>query len=108
MKLSECTPRQKKAYTNIYHAANWLIGGLENTILDYAPEDEERINAEALLKDHDALVQELYYRATTEIYGDGYCCFDPRATQKYLREINFCGTEWLMARCEARVKKCGY
>ena len=31
MKYADCNARQKKAYRNIYHASNWLLGGLENT-----------------------------------------------------------------------------
>ena len=34
MKLSECTPRQRKAFLNIKYASYWLIGELENTLLD--------------------------------------------------------------------------
>ena len=37
MKYADCNARQKKAYRNIYHASNWLLGGLENTMLDKIP-----------------------------------------------------------------------
>ena len=46
--------------------------------------------------------------ATTAIYGDGYCCFNPATVQKELRDINFCGKEWLMERCDKRITKEGY
>ena len=94
MKYADCNARQKKAYRNIYHASNWLLGGLENT-------------AKATLADHDGLVAELYRMATTDIYDDGSCCFS-QAAGSYLKDIRFCGKEWLMARCEARIKKAGY
>lgn len=32
MKISEMNARQKKAFYNVYWAANDLIGGLENTL----------------------------------------------------------------------------
>ncbi|MBR0198575.1 MAG: hypothetical protein IJQ42_00230 [Oscillospiraceae bacterium] len=45
--------------------------------------------------------------ATTDVYDDGSCCFS-HAAASYLKDIRFCGREWLMARCEARIKKAGY
>jgi len=108
MKLSECNARERKAFLNIKHAANDLLGGLENTMMDYAETDEEYKRAEALLKDHDALVKALYDMATTAIYGEGYCIFNRATVQKELRDINFCGTDWLMERCEKRITKEGY
>lgn len=107
MKLSECNARQKKAFINIKNAANWIIGGLENTMLDYLPSDEDYKNAQARLSDHEGLVAEIYDAAITEIYGDGFMGFG-KEVEKYLKDIRFCGKDWLMARCEARVKKCGY
>ena len=61
----------------------------------------------ATLANHDGLVAELYSMATTDIYDDGSCCFS-QAANSYLKDIRFCGKEWLMARCEARIKKSGY
>lgn len=108
MKVSEMNARQKKAFFNIKHAANDLLGGLENTMLDNGKDTDEYKSAAALLNDHDRLVKTLYANATTAIYGDGFCCFNPATVQKELRDINFCGTEWLMERCERRICKEGY
>ena len=107
MKTADMNARQKKAFYNIYHAANWMIGGLENTLQDNDPDSEEYKSAAAALADHDGLVAELYRAATTELYDDGSCCFSASAA-KALKDIRFCGKEFLMARCEARVKKMGY
>ena len=107
MKYADCTPRQKKAYRNILHASNWLLGGLENTMLDNPEGSEEYENAKATLADHEGLVNELYRMATTELYDEGSCCFNASAAS-YLKDIRFCGREWLMERCEARIKKSGY
>ena len=63
MKYADCNARQKKAYRNIYHASNWLLGGLENTMQDNAEGTEEHENAKATLADHDGLVAELYRMA---------------------------------------------
>ena len=107
MKVSEMNYRQKKAFYNIYHASNWLLGGLENALLDNPEGSEEYENAKAALADHDGLVNELYRMATTELYNDGSCCFNANAAS-YLKDIRFCGKEFLMERCEKRIKKAGY
>lgn len=107
MKLSECNARQKKAYINIYHACNWIIGGLENQMQDSAPGHPEYESAKKALEDHAGLVEELYQAATTDVYDEGCCEFGAGA-EKYLKDIRFCGKAWLMERCEARVKKAGY
>ena len=76
-------------------------------MLDYPEGSEEYERAKATLANHDGLVAELYSMATTDIYDDGSCCFS-QAANSYLKDIRFCGKEWLMARCEARIKKAGY
>ena len=108
MKVADMNARQKKAYFNIKHAANDLLGGLENTMMDNAPGSEEYERAKRDLANHAGLVGQLYTMATTAIYGDGYCCFNPQTVEKELREINFCGREWLEERCERRITKEGY
>ena len=107
MKYSECNARQKKAFANIYHASNWLLGGLENTMLDNTPDSAEYMSAKSQLADHDGLVNQLYDMAITDVYGDGSCSFGSNA-ERFLKDIRFCGKDWLMARCEARIKKAGY
>ena len=104
MKYSECNPRQKKAYANIQWACAWLIGGLENTLADNDPESEEYKSAQRQLADHEGLVETVYDMAINDVYGEGFSCY----SSSILRDIRFCGKEWLMARCEARVKKFGY
>lgn len=108
MKVSEMNQRQKKAFFNIKWAANDLLGGLENTLMDYPEDSDEYRRAYAELHDHETLVAQLYDMATTCIYGEGFCCFDKRAVQHEIRDINFCGKEWLMERCERRITKEGY
>jgi len=104
MKLSECTPRQRKAFLNIKYASYRLIGELENTLLDNEEDSEEYKDAERQLNDHDGLVNDLYDMAINNVYQEGAVFFD----KNMLRDIRFCGKEWLMARCEARVRKEGY
>lgn len=99
--------RQKKAFYNIKHAAKHLLGVLENTLFSCCEDSEEYKSADALLKDHDALVQEVYRMATTAVYDVGFCGFG-EAYQMIIRDINFCGKDWLMERCEKRITKEGY
>ena len=108
MKVSEMNARERKAFYNIKHAANDLLGGLENTMLDNGKDTPEYQSAKALLENHKALVTQLYGMATTAIYGEGFCCFNPITVEKELRDINFCGKEWLMERCDKRITKEGY
>lgn len=107
MKVADMNARQKKAFRNIYWAANDLLGGLENTMLDNSKDSEEYKSAEAMLNDHDRLVNALYEMATTAVYEEGFCGFG-KEYQMAIREINFCGKEWLMERCEKRITKEGY
>lgn len=108
MKLSEMNQTQKKAYRNITKACNQLIGELENDTYDNPIDSDEYKQAKAELDDHKGLVETLYKWATTAIYDDGYRCFNENEVTSQLREINFCGTDWLMERCEERITKEGY
>lgn len=108
MKLSEMNARQKRAFINIKFAANDLLGGLENEMLDNRQGSEEYERAKKALENHELLVKELYRMATTAIYREGYCCFNDYAVKHELRDINFCGKDWLMERCEKRIVKEGY
>lgn len=107
MKFSDMNVRQQKAFRNIKYAADDLLGGLENTLLDYDEDSEEYKQAKELLSNHSELVNQLYKRATTELYGPGFCGFGKEA-QMIIRDINFCGKDWLMERCEKRITKEGY
>nr|DAD78130.1 MAG TPA: 26S proteasome subunit [Siphoviridae sp. ctrgt10] len=107
MKVKDMNARQQKAFYNIKYAADDLLGGLENTLLDYDEDSEEYKQANELLSNHSELVNQLYKRATTELYGPGFCGFGKEA-QMIIRDINFCGKDWLMERCEKRITKEGY
>ena len=107
MKISEMNTQQKKAFYNIRNAADYLIGGLENTMEDYPEDSEEYQEAQATLKDHDFLVSQIYDLALTEIFLEGANIFG-KAAEAYLKDIRFCGKEWLMERVEKQVTKAGY
>lgn len=107
MKVADMNKRQKKAFYNIKYAANALLGGLENDLLNNPEDSEEYKSAKALLDDHDKLVKVLYRYATTEVHSEGAVWFG-KSAEMFLRDINFCGKEWLMERCEACIRKEGY
>lgn len=107
MKYSECDARQKKAYKNIKYCAEDLVGCLENTMYDNPEDSEEYKNAKATLEDHDALAEQLYQNAVSAKYEEG-CCWFGSSVELYLRDVRFCGKEWLMERCHARLRKMGY
>ena len=100
--------RLQKAYENIKYAAYDIIGGLENTMMDYIEEDEEYQEAEKLLSDHKTLVQQVYEAATTCIYGPGYCSWNKKKVEQEIRPINLLGKEKLMHMCDERVTEEGY
>ncbi len=107
MKLSELKPRQQKAFLNIKYAATWLIGSLENTLLDNDEDSTEYAAAKAELVNHDELVKTIYQMATNEVYQEGACRFS-ESDAKYLKDVRFCGKAWLLERVEARVHSFGY
>lgn len=108
MKVSEMNARQKKAFYNIKYAARDLLGSLENVLNDYSENSEVYKRAKALLDNHNALVDELYYNSTRAVYySDGVVWFSSYA-KKFIRDINFCGKTWLMECCETVITKSGY
>ncbi len=107
MKIADMTERQKKAYRNIIGAANDFIGGLENTMEDSPEDSEEYINAKETLDNHDELVDFIYQEAISNVYNVGHVSFGTSA-EAYIKDIRFCGKEWLMERVKNRVTKMGY
>lgn len=107
MKISEMNVRQKKAFKNIYYAARNHIGGLENGTYDN-PEGSQAYNDYlTALNDHAGLVAEIYHMATTDIYDEGFVSFG-KGAEAYMRDIRFCGRDWLMEPIKTQVKKLGY
>lgn len=107
MKFSEMNQKQQKATINIKYAAYDLIGGLENTMQDNAPDSKEYENAKAELADHNGLVRSIYHNSINCIYREGIMDCSSFAARE-LKDIRFCGKEFLMMVVEARVKHEGY
>lgn len=96
MKFADCTTRQKRAWTNIRNAASYYIGGLINTCLDNMPGDEDYDIAKNELMNLDELISTVYTEATTTIYSGGGSCQFGQGAERTLRDIRFCGKEFLM------------
>lgn len=104
MKNENLNRNQKLAIRNIKYACYDLLGGLENTMMDYSEDSEEYQNAEELLSDHETLTLELYNMAICDLYGEGYAFYDCNI----VKQIRFCGKDWLMEQCSKRLEREGY
>lgn len=94
--------KEDRAKNNIHHAANWIIGGYENTMMDYAENTEEYQSAREALLDTNSLKEEIYQAATTEIYEEGFCGWG-RDAPKILKDIRLLGKELLMKLIDAEI-----
>lgn len=104
MKFSEMNERQKKASINIKYAAIDYIFGLQNGCFDSDPESQEYKDYYSALKDTEGLIEVIYNMATHDIYREGSCYFGGDA-QKMIKDIRFCGKEFLMKVVKHFVKK---
>lgn len=95
---------QKAVFTNCYYAACEYIGGLENILQDFDEDDEEYINAEEELSNHEALVEYVFSSGITNEYGCGFSS-PGKDSQKHYR---FAGKAFTMNACEEIVKAMGY
>lgn len=96
MKFSECNARQKKAWINIKNAASDYIFGLVNGCLDNSPDSEEYNDYRQGLEDLNDIIETVYNEAITTIYTGGGGCFSGKGAESQLKDIRFCGKEFLM------------
>ncbi len=95
MKYKECNLKQKKAWKNIKYAAIDYIFGLENCCTDNPTDSEEYRSALAALRDLEELKAVVYHEATHSIYDEGFVGFG-KGAESWLKDIRFCGKEFLM------------
>ena len=99
MKYAEMNERQKRVFRGVLGAANDIVGGLENTLLDNDENSEEYKDAKAGLADHDGLAVAIYDMV---INGNaGTECVS-------IADVRFCGRKWIKERIEKRLIKMGY
>lgn len=93
--------RETLAKKNIKHACDWLLGELENVLMDYPEDSAEYQNALSRLQNHEELSEELYDMAISDLYLEGACFYDCNIVS----EIRFLGKDWLMEECRRRIEK---
>lgn len=92
MKRSEMNVNQQKVFDQVYHAANWVVGGYENRESDTGEPMPSREN----------LFTEIYYQVLNCTSFEGGLSAHP------IKEIRFVGTEFIKERIENRLTKIGY
>lgn len=102
--FKELNTRQKKAFMNIKYAANEYIGGLENTLQDFDEDSQEYKDAYKILHNHEGLVETIYNIAITCICARGSYTH----SESFIKDIRFCGKEFLTQLVEEEVVKEGY
>ena len=95
MKFSECNARQKKAWRNVKYAASDYIFGLMNGCLDNPKDSATYKDYMDALSDLSGLSDAVYGEAITNVYDEGSCSFGVGAAA-YMKDIRFCGKEFIM------------
>lgn len=96
--------RQREILANMYYAACSWIGGLENTLEDYDEDDDEYIEAQDELSDHDILVDNVEAMCLTGYYG----CGMEGPQQPYQKHYNLVGNDFMRRCAEAIVTAMGH
>ena len=97
MKVSEMNAHQKVAFELVCYAMSEYIGGLENILMDYSPEDEEYIAAKKDLGiGHDALEDYIYSMVMED------------SNKADLKHLRFAGEKFIRERISKRLTKWGY
>lgn len=104
MKFSECDMRQKKAWKNIKWAASDYIFGIMNGCLDNSEDSPSYKDYMNGLQDLDGIIETVYSESITNVYDEGSCSFGIGA-ESYLKDIRFCGKEFLMNLVKKYCKK---
>lgn len=97
MKFADCNEHQKAAWKLMREIYNDILGGLENTLLDYSEDEEEYQRAKRALADGEGLLVTVYYDTQREATRLGFA--------KHLR---FAGEKWLKERIARKLLKDGY
>ena len=92
---NDMNAKEKKAYTNIDNAAIDYIYGLENGCFDSEKGSQEYNDYYEQLNDLESLIKIVYLEAINSVYTDG-AVFGGSAAKAYIKDIRFCGKEFLM------------
>lgn len=93
MKYANCNENQKRIWRAVVEETNTYIGGLENTMMDFGEDEPEYQEAEAELKNYQAILN--YVRG--EVFGS--------TEWRKQENLHFVTKAWVEERIERRVKK---
>lgn len=93
---------------NIKAAARDVLGELEGAVFSPKATEEQRNDAEKMLRDTKALVQEVFDRATNSIYAQRQKRFTLEYVKRALDEIRACSKADVLAECRSAVVAMGY
>lgn len=93
MKISELNGHQARALRMVKEIYNDIIGGWENTLLDYSEDEDEYQRAYKALHNPEGLVETIYYDVVRGMSDT---------------EIRFAGKEWIKERIARKLLKDGY
>lgn len=93
--FKDMNAKERKAYKNIDNAAIDHIYGLENGCFDTDKGSEEYNGYYEQLNDLEGLIEYVYNEAISAVYEKG-CTYGGAAAQAYIKDIRFCGKEFLM------------
>lgn len=92
--LEEMDRKELKAYRNIQNAAGDYIYSLENGCFDNPKDSQEYKDYFEQLNNFDSLVNIVYAESINTVYEEG-CAFGGAGAKAYLKDIRFCGKEFL-------------
>lgn len=95
--FKEMNEREKKAYNNMKYAMYDFTGLWENTLLDEPEDSEEYQKAYNILHDIKTLKENIYEYGTTNYYiQDRFGGYMTISDERVIKDIRFCGKEFLM------------
>lgn len=94
--FNDMTAKEMKAYKNIKNAACDYVYSIQNGCYDSQVDSEEYNDYYNHLNDLDALVDAVYVEAISAVYTDDGTTFGGSAAKAYIKDIRFCGKEFLM------------
>lgn len=104
-RFNECDDRHKRAWVNLQNAMHYVVGGWENQLMDSDPKSIEYEVAQKALSDREWLIEEIYEAAITDVYSNDGAKFDNTGI---LKDIRFCGADWMKRLLRCMLKKAGY
>lgn len=97
MKVSEMNTHERLAFELVCDAMSEMIGGYENTMMDYPADSEDYIRAKDFLESgHQALEDEIYEIVMND------------SNDSNLKHLRFAGEKFIRERISKRLTKWGY